>query len=190
MLLPAPGRGGPGLPAAPRWLRAGEGSPGRRSWVRPPCLAASALSCSCPVATPRPVPPCPSARMAAFCSQPPSGLSGCGTTQRRLASAARCVSQAGGQEGGGRPWVPRADSAQGPCLRSGRHCHPRCTLATRSRCRPWPSPLTSSSSSAWETPSSSGTFWFPVRAGPQAGRCLPSLEPARPLWAPATPSTR
>ena len=102
-----PRRGGPGLPAAPGWLRSGEGSPGWQSRVRPPCLAASALSCSCPVATPRPAPPWPSAQMAAFCSQPPSGLSGCGTTQRRLASAARCVSQAGGQEGRGRPWVPR-----------------------------------------------------------------------------------
>lgn len=82
-----------------------------------------------------------------------------------------------------------ADTAQGPCLRSARHRHPRCTLATRSQCGPWPSPPTSSSSSAWETPSFSGTFWFPVRGGPQAGRCLPSLEPARPLWAPATPNT-
>lgn len=182
-----PWRGGLGLPAAPRWLHSGEGSPGQRSRVRPPCLAASALSCSCPVATPRPAPPWPSARMAAFCSQPPSGLSGCGTAQRRLASAARCVSRAGGQEGGGWPWAPWADTARGLCLRSARHRPPRCTLATRSWCGLWPSPPTSSSSSVWETPSSSGTFWFPVRGGPQAGKCLPSLEPARPLWAPAAP---
>ncbi|XP_069425535.1 WD repeat-containing protein 90 isoform X10 [Ovis canadensis] len=83
------------------------------------------------------------ARSGHVVREPPSGLSGCGTTQCRLASAARC------------------------------------TLATRSRCGLWPSPPTSSSSSAWETPSSSGTFWFPVRGGPQAvSRVLPG--PPRP----------
>lgn len=91
-----------------------------------------------------------------------------------------------GQQGGGQPPAPRADPARGPFLRSARHHRPRCTLVTRSRCGLWPSPPTSSSSSAWETPSSSGTFWFPVRGAPQKGKCLPSLEPARPLWAPAS----
>lgn len=63
---------------------------------------------------------------------------------------------------------------------------PRCTLATRAGAgcglHPHQQQLLSVGDAIflWD-------ILVPREGGPQAGKCLPSLEPARPLWAPAAP---
>lgn len=122
-----------------------------------------------------------------FCS-PPSGLSGCGTAQCRLASAARCVSWAGGQEG-----AEDGPGHPGLTLRGGRasglrNTTPRCTLASGSAgCGLHPRPA--AAPQRGEMPSSSWDILVPVRGVVPGRQVSPSLEPARPLWSPRCPQS-
>lgn len=105
------------------------------------------------------------------CGGPGAGALGAG-------GAARCV--CGGVLRLAGPSALRSRGSQSPQMRgsgspgmSQAECHPRCTLATRSRYGLCPSPLTSGRSSVQGTPSSSGISWFLLSARPREGKFCP-----------------